>query len=30
MKGKNEQRAGLLYGVGAYGMWGIVPSSGRS
>ncbi|MFF7015422.1 EamA family transporter RarD [Streptomyces sp. CS065A] len=25
MKGKNEQRAGLLYGVGAYGMWGIVP-----
>ncbi|MFC8284315.1 EamA family transporter RarD [Streptomyces cyaneofuscatus] len=25
MKGKNEQRAGLLYGVGAYGMWGLVP-----
>ncbi|WP_411080006.1 EamA family transporter RarD [Streptomyces sp. cmx-18-6] len=25
MKGKNEQRAGLLYGIGAYGMWGIVP-----
>ncbi|MEU8709628.1 EamA family transporter RarD [Streptomyces sp. NPDC048565] len=25
MKGKSEQRAGLLYGIGAYGMWGIVP-----
>ncbi|MFD9287480.1 EamA family transporter RarD [Streptomyces sp. NPDC060030] len=25
MKGKNEQRAGLLYGLGAYGMWGLVP-----
>ncbi|MEV2244693.1 EamA family transporter RarD [Streptomyces sp. NPDC049970] len=25
MKGKNEQRAGLLYGAGAYGMWGLVP-----
>ncbi|QNE79229.1 EamA family transporter RarD [Streptomyces finlayi] len=25
MQGKNEQRAGLLYGIGAYGMWGIVP-----
>ncbi|MFE9820919.1 EamA family transporter RarD [Streptomyces sp. NPDC005791] len=25
MEGKNEQRAGLLYGIGAYGMWGIVP-----
>ncbi|MFD4221051.1 EamA family transporter RarD [Streptomyces griseus] len=25
MKGKSEQRAGLLYGVGAYGMWGLVP-----
>lgn len=25
MKGKTEQRAGLLYGIGAYGMWGIVP-----
>ncbi|MBK3529649.1 EamA family transporter RarD [Streptomyces sp. MBT67] len=25
MEGKNEQRAGLLYGVGAYGMWGLVP-----
>ncbi|MFF4243919.1 EamA family transporter RarD [Streptomyces sp. NPDC001822] len=25
MDGKNEQRAGLLYGVGAYGMWGLVP-----
>ncbi|MEU9524963.1 MULTISPECIES: EamA family transporter RarD [Streptomyces] len=25
MKGKNEQRAGLLYGIGAYGMWGLVP-----
>ncbi|MFC9246672.1 EamA family transporter RarD [Streptomyces sp. NPDC057136] len=25
MQGKNEQRAGLLYGIGAYGMWGLVP-----
>ncbi|MFC8226924.1 EamA family transporter RarD [Streptomyces sp. NPDC057287] len=25
MKGKNEQRAGLLYGMAAYGMWGLVP-----
>jgi chloramphenicol-sensitive protein RarD len=25
VKGKNEQRAGLLYGIGAYGMWGLVP-----
>ncbi|WP_405631160.1 EamA family transporter RarD [Streptomyces sp. NBC_01174] len=25
MTGKNEQRAGLLYGIGAYGMWGLVP-----
>ncbi|MZG07064.1 EamA family transporter RarD [Streptomyces sp. SID5614] len=25
MEGKNEQRAGLLYGIGAYGMWGLVP-----
>ncbi|MEV1044525.1 EamA family transporter RarD [Streptomyces sp. NPDC049916] len=25
MEGKNEQRAGLLYGFGAYGMWGLVP-----
>ncbi|WNI23096.1 EamA family transporter RarD [Streptomyces sp. ITFR-16] len=25
MKGKNEQRAGLLSGFGAYGLWGIVP-----
>lgn len=25
MQGKNEQRAGLLYGFGAYGMWGMVP-----
>ncbi|MEI7032333.1 EamA family transporter RarD [Streptomyces pratensis] len=25
MKGKHEQRAGLLYGIGAYGMWGLVP-----
>ncbi|MFB8028485.1 MULTISPECIES: EamA family transporter RarD [unclassified Streptomyces] len=25
MKGKNEQRAGLLYGIAAYGMWGLVP-----
>lgn len=25
MKGKNEQRAGLLSGVTAYGLWGIVP-----
>ncbi|MER5987173.1 EamA family transporter RarD [Streptomyces sp. NPDC001787] len=25
MQGKNEQRAGLLYGIGAYGMWGVVP-----
>ncbi|MFF9073984.1 EamA family transporter RarD [Streptomyces sp. NPDC014646] len=24
-KGTNEQRAGLLSGVGAYGLWGIVP-----
>ncbi|MEU2237143.1 EamA family transporter RarD [Streptomyces vietnamensis] len=22
---KNEGRAGLLYGIGAYGMWGLVP-----
>ncbi|MFJ6696124.1 EamA family transporter RarD [Streptomyces sp. NPDC091272] len=22
---KKEQRAGLLYGIGAYGMWGVVP-----
>ncbi|GHH41645.1 chloramphenicol-sensitive protein RarD [Streptomyces candidus] len=22
---KDEQRAGLLYGIGAYGMWGLVP-----
>ncbi|MEU8616631.1 EamA family transporter RarD [Streptomyces sp. NPDC048623] len=22
---KNEARAGLLYGIGAYGMWGLVP-----
>lgn len=25
MKGKDEQRVGLLNGVGAYGMWGLVP-----
>ncbi|MFE3326019.1 EamA family transporter RarD [Streptomyces sp. NPDC059176] len=25
MKADNEQRAGLLYGIGAYGMWGLVP-----
>ncbi|MFJ8072455.1 EamA family transporter RarD [Streptomyces sp. NPDC096176] len=25
MKSQNEQRAGLLYGIGAYGMWGLVP-----
>ncbi|MFI8001857.1 EamA family transporter RarD [Streptomyces sp. NPDC086010] len=25
MDGKSEQRAGLLYGIGAYGMWGLVP-----
>ncbi|MFE2288099.1 EamA family transporter RarD [Streptomyces sp. NPDC059443] len=25
MKAENDQRAGLLYGFGAYGMWGIVP-----
>lgn len=24
-KGTNEQRAGLLSGIGAYGVWGIVP-----
>ncbi|MEU2259409.1 EamA family transporter RarD [Streptomyces sp. NPDC019645] len=25
MKADNEQRMGLLYGMGAYGMWGLVP-----
>ncbi|WP_079429258.1 EamA family transporter RarD [Streptomyces katrae] len=25
MKADNEQRTGLLYGFGAYGMWGLVP-----
>ncbi|MFE7131561.1 EamA family transporter RarD [Streptomyces sp. NPDC057638] len=25
MKPENEQRTGLLYGIAAYGMWGIVP-----
>lgn len=25
MKSDAEQRAGLLYGIGAYGMWGLVP-----
>ncbi|MGG8410593.1 EamA family transporter RarD [Streptomyces sp. 12297] len=25
MKSGSEQRAGLLYGFGAYGMWGLVP-----
>ncbi|MET9109631.1 EamA family transporter RarD [Streptomyces zhihengii] len=25
MKSQNEQRTGLLYGIGAYGMWGLVP-----
>ena len=24
-KSENEGRAGLLYGIGAYGMWGLVP-----
>ncbi|WTL22729.1 EamA family transporter RarD [Streptomyces sp. NBC_01506] len=24
-KSDGEQRAGLLYGIGAYGMWGLVP-----
>ncbi|MFF3731782.1 EamA family transporter RarD [Streptomyces sp. NPDC002476] len=24
-KGTNEQRAGLLSGIGAYGLWGVVP-----
>ncbi|MFJ2738938.1 EamA family transporter RarD [Streptomyces sp. NPDC087440] len=24
-KEKNEQRTGLLYGIGAYGLWGVVP-----
>lgn len=26
---KAEQRIGLLNGFAAYGMWGLVPSSGR-
>ncbi|MYV72335.1 EamA family transporter RarD [Streptomyces sp. SID2131] len=25
MKTENEGRTGLLYGIGAYGMWGLVP-----
>ncbi|MBT2506419.1 EamA family transporter RarD [Streptomyces sp. ISL-98] len=25
MKAINDQRTGLLYGIGAYGMWGLVP-----
>ncbi|WP_329067281.1 EamA family transporter RarD [Streptomyces sp. NBC_01429] len=25
MKAEGEQRTGLLYGIGAYGMWGLVP-----
>jgi chloramphenicol-sensitive protein RarD len=25
VKSESEQRSGLLYGVGAYGMWGLVP-----
>jgi chloramphenicol-sensitive protein RarD len=25
VKSEIEQRAGLLYGIGAYGMWGLVP-----
>ncbi|MGR8008983.1 EamA family transporter RarD [Streptomyces hypolithicus] len=25
MKSVNEQRSGLLYGIGAYGLWGLVP-----
>ncbi|MCX4730220.1 EamA family transporter RarD [Streptomyces sp. NBC_01363] len=25
MKGINEERAGLLSGIGAYGLWGLVP-----
>ncbi|MFD7262269.1 EamA family transporter RarD [Streptomyces sp. NPDC059874] len=25
MEAQNEQRTGLLYGFGAYGMWGLVP-----
>ncbi|MEU9378384.1 EamA family transporter RarD [Streptomyces sp. NPDC048255] len=25
MKAENDQRTGLLYGFGAYGMWGLVP-----
>ncbi|MFB6874734.1 EamA family transporter RarD [Streptomyces sp. NPDC056323] len=25
MKGINEQRAGLMSGIGAYGLWGLVP-----
>ncbi|MEV4425038.1 EamA family transporter RarD [Streptomyces sp. NPDC053792] len=25
MKTENDGRAGLLYGIGAYGMWGLVP-----
>ncbi|MGV9312657.1 EamA family transporter RarD [Streptomyces sp. NPDC003691] len=25
MSADGEQRAGLLYGIGAYGMWGLVP-----
>ncbi|MFE0422731.1 EamA family transporter RarD [Streptomyces sp. NPDC058953] len=25
MSSDGEQRAGLLYGIGAYGMWGLVP-----
>ncbi|MET9701133.1 EamA family transporter RarD [Streptomyces sp. NPDC006529] len=25
MKAENEQRTGLIYGFGAYGLWGLVP-----
>jgi len=25
VKSESDQRAGLLYGIGAYGMWGLVP-----
>lgn len=25
VQGKNEQRAGLLSGIAAYGLWGVVP-----
>jgi len=25
VQSQSEQRTGLLYGIGAYGMWGLVP-----